>query len=131
MRPLPRSPAYTREEARVRSPVPSTATGEYWRGPAPRFEVNGTVVYFACATLPPVPSQSLPKMTSDEINSCQHAAGPEVLRCREDVAGADLASKQVAVRLTLLEKRVKAREESRAGATHPSRAPQAALARSS
>jgi hypothetical protein len=37
----------------------------------------------------------------------------EVLRCREDVAGADLASKQVAVRLTLLEKRVKALEESR------------------
>jgi phosphoribosylamine-glycine ligase len=37
----------------------------------------------------------------------------EVLRCREDVAGADLASKQVAVRLTLLEKRVKALEEAR------------------
>ena len=35
----------------------------------------------------------------------------EVLRCREDVAGADLASKQVAVRLTLLEKRVKELEE--------------------
>jgi hypothetical protein len=37
----------------------------------------------------------------------------EVLRCREDVAGSDLASKQVAVRLTLLEKRVKALEEAR------------------
>ena len=37
----------------------------------------------------------------------------EVLRCREDVAGADLASKQVAVRLTLLEKRVKQLEEAR------------------
>ena len=37
----------------------------------------------------------------------------EVLRCREDVAGADLASKQVAVRLTLLEKRVQALEEAR------------------
>lgn len=37
----------------------------------------------------------------------------EVLRCREDVTGADLASKQVAVRLTLLEKRVKALEEAR------------------
>jgi hypothetical protein len=35
----------------------------------------------------------------------------EILRCREDVAGADLASKQVAVRLTLLEQRVKALEE--------------------
>jgi len=33
----------------------------------------------------------------------------EVLRCREDVAGADLAS----IRLTLLEKRVKALEEAR------------------
>ena len=37
----------------------------------------------------------------------------EVLRCREDVAGADLASKQVAVRLTLLERRVKELEEAR------------------
>jgi predicted nucleic acid-binding Zn-ribbon protein len=37
----------------------------------------------------------------------------EVLRCREDVAGADLSSKQVAVRLTLLEKRVKNLEEAR------------------
>lgn len=37
----------------------------------------------------------------------------EVLRCRQDVSGADLASKQVAVRLTLLEKRVKALEEAR------------------
>ena len=37
----------------------------------------------------------------------------EVLACRKDVAGADLASKQVAVRLTLLEKRVKELEEAR------------------
>jgi len=37
----------------------------------------------------------------------------EVLACRKDVAGADLASKQVAIRLTLLEKRVKELEEAR------------------
>ena len=37
----------------------------------------------------------------------------EVMKCRADVAGADLASKQVAVRLTLLEKRVKDLEEAR------------------
>jgi hypothetical protein len=37
----------------------------------------------------------------------------EVMKCRADVAGADLASKQVAIRLTLLEKRVKDLEESR------------------
>lgn len=37
----------------------------------------------------------------------------EVMKCRADVAGADLTSKQVGVRLTLLEKRVAALEEAR------------------
>lgn len=35
----------------------------------------------------------------------------EVVKCRADVAGANHSSKEAAVRLTLLEKRVKALEE--------------------
>jgi hypothetical protein len=37
----------------------------------------------------------------------------EVIKCRLDVAGANHSSKEAAVRLTLLEKRVKALEEAR------------------
>ena len=47
-----------------------------------------------------------------ERNDEQHAdTKAEVVKCRADVTGADLTSKQVGVRLTLLEKRVAALED--------------------
>lgn len=52
----------------------------------------------------------------EQVLTALSEVAAEVLRARQDVAGADLASKQVAVRLTLLEKRVKALEEARPGA---------------